>query len=46
MNLIENYREWRRYRSAVSALSRLSDRELNDVGIIRADIPRAVRHAR
>lgn len=43
MNLIENYRDWRRYRNAVAQLSRLSDRELNDVGIMRGDIPRVVR---
>lgn len=43
MNLIENYREWRRYRNAVSQLDRLSDRELRDVGILRGDIPYIVR---
>jgi uncharacterized protein YjiS (DUF1127 family) len=39
MNLIRNYRNWRRYRDTVSELSRLSNRELNDLGISRADIP-------
>ncbi len=39
MNLIRNYRNWRRYRDTVNELSRLSNRELNDVGITRADIP-------
>jgi len=39
MNLIRNYRNWRRYRETVSELSRLSNRELNDLGIVRADIP-------
>lgn len=29
---------WRRYRSSVRELSRLSDRELTDLGIHRADI--------
>lgn len=39
MNLIRNYRNWRRYRDTVSELNRLSTRELNDLGIARADIP-------
>lgn len=39
MNLIRNYRNWRRYRETVSELSRLSNRELNDLGINRCDIP-------
>jgi uncharacterized protein YjiS (DUF1127 family) len=39
MNLIRNYRNWRRYRETVSELSRLSNRELNDLGISRGDIP-------
>jgi uncharacterized protein YjiS (DUF1127 family) len=38
MNLIRNYRNWRRYRDTVSELSRLSNRELNDVGLTRGDI--------
>jgi uncharacterized protein YjiS (DUF1127 family) len=38
MNLIRNYRNWRRYRDTVNELSRLSNRELNDLGISRAEI--------
>lgn len=38
MNLVRNYRNWRRYRETVSELSRLSNRELNDLGINRGDI--------
>jgi uncharacterized protein YjiS (DUF1127 family) len=38
MNLIRNYRNWRRYRETVSELSRLSNRELTDLGISRAEI--------
>jgi uncharacterized protein YjiS (DUF1127 family) len=30
--------QWRRYRVSVRELSRLSDRELNDLGIGRGDI--------
>jgi uncharacterized protein YjiS (DUF1127 family) len=39
MNLIRNYRNWRRYRDTVSELNRLSTRELTDLGIARGDIP-------
>lgn len=39
MNLIRNYRNWRRYRDTVNELSRLSNRELTDLGIARSDIP-------
>lgn len=39
MNLVRNYRNWRRYRQTISELSRLSNRELNDLGIMRGDIP-------
>ena len=38
MNLVRNYRNWRRYRDTVAELSRLSNRELNDLGITRGDI--------
>ncbi len=37
--LIRNYRNWRRYRDTVNELSRLSNRELTDLGIARSDIP-------
>ena len=39
MNLIRNYRNWRRYRDTVNELSRLSNRELNDLGISRGENP-------
>ncbi|MBN9078567.1 MAG: DUF1127 domain-containing protein [Hyphomicrobiales bacterium] len=45
MNLIRNYRNWRRYRETVSELSRLTNRELNDLGIARGDIPFVARKA-
>ena len=35
MNLIRNYRNWRRYRDTVNELGRLSNRELHDLGIAR-----------
>lgn len=43
MNLIDNFRTWRRYRETVNELSRLSNRELNDLGISRSDIPYVAR---
>jgi uncharacterized protein YjiS (DUF1127 family) len=39
MNLVRNYRNWRRYRDTITELSRLSNRELSDLGIARGDIP-------
>lgn len=38
MNILRNYRNWRRYRATVNELSRLSNRELSDLGITRSDI--------
>ncbi len=38
MNLIRDFRNWRTYRTTVSELSRLSNRELQDLGINRGDI--------
>jgi uncharacterized protein YjiS (DUF1127 family) len=45
MKLIENFRNWRRYRQTVNELSRLSNRELNDLGISRSEIPNVARRA-
>lgn len=39
MNLAKSYSNWRRYRNTVAELNRLTTRELNDLGISRADIP-------
>jgi len=36
---------WRRYRDAVRELSQLSDRELQDIGIVRTDIESIARMA-
>ncbi len=33
MNLVRRYRNWRRHRDTVNELSRLSNRELTDLGI-------------
>ncbi|MBA5776851.1 DUF1127 domain-containing protein [Stappia sp. F7233] len=34
----QKYRTWKTYQNTVSELSRLSNRELNDLGIGRGDI--------
>ncbi len=39
MNFFDKYNEWRSYRRTINELSALSNRELNDLGIGRSDIP-------
>jgi uncharacterized protein YjiS (DUF1127 family) len=39
-HLLSAYRQWRRYNQSLRELNRLGDRELADIGISRADIPR------
>jgi uncharacterized protein YjiS (DUF1127 family) len=39
-HLIRLFRAWRRYEQSLSELSRLGDRELADIGVVRSDIPR------
>jgi len=45
MGLIKSYRNWRRYREAVTELRSMSNRELADIGITRGDIKFVVRIA-
>jgi uncharacterized protein YjiS (DUF1127 family) len=45
MNMIRNYRNWRRYRETVKELSRLSNRELADLGITRSEIEAVAQRA-
>lgn len=45
MNLVRSYNNWRTYRNTVGELVQLSDRELNDMGIGRADIRNVARRA-
>lgn len=45
MNVIRNYRNWRRYRETVSELKRLSNRDLSDIGMKREDIRQIAREA-
>ncbi|TVR07875.1 MAG: DUF1127 domain-containing protein [Salinarimonadaceae bacterium] len=42
-HLLASYRAWLNYRKTVSELSRLSDRELADVGLRRSEIERTAR---
>lgn len=37
-NLYGSFNQWRKYRSTVSQLERLSRHELHDLGIVRSDI--------
>jgi uncharacterized protein YjiS (DUF1127 family) len=46
MNIVGKFKEWRSYRRTVRELSRLSNRELQDLGINRADIPFVARSGR
>jgi len=39
MNFRKAYKDWRDYRNTVNELGRMSERELNDLGISRGDIP-------
>ena len=43
--LLKNYRQWRNYRDTVEELNRLSNRDLTDLGISRADITSIAREA-
>ena len=43
--IASKYLTWRRFRESVRELSRLSDRELSDLGIGRADISTVVRQS-
>ena len=42
--ILERFNAWRRYRDAVRELSKFSDHELCDIGILRCDIEDIVRH--
>jgi uncharacterized protein YjiS (DUF1127 family) len=45
MNLIRSYRNWRVYRDTVNELGRLTNRQLDDLGISRHEIKRIARRA-
>jgi len=45
MNLFRSFNNWRRYRTTVNELNRLSTHELNDLGINRSEIAAIARKA-
>ena len=45
MNIARAYNNWVKYRQTVNELGRMSNRELGDVGINRADIRKVARLA-
>lgn len=45
MNIFDNIRSWNRIRQTRKELSSLSNRELDDLGISRGDIPAVARRA-
>ena len=44
-NIAQKFESWRRYRASVRELQQLTDRELNDLGIVRSDIETVARQA-
>ncbi|MEM8812398.1 MAG: DUF1127 domain-containing protein [Pseudomonadota bacterium] len=42
-NIVRQYSSWRRYRSTYDSLMKLSNRELDDLGLSRADIDMVAR---
>lgn len=45
MNISRSFNNWRKYRQTVNELDRMTNRELHDLGIDRADIHRVARQA-
>lgn len=45
MGLKQSYNRWRQYRQTCNELSRMSERELRDLGISRGDIPFVARRS-
>lgn len=46
MTVIGKFKNWRSYRRTINELGALSNRELDDLGICRADIPFVAKRAR
>ena len=42
-NFVNAFRRWQRNQATIQELSRLDDRTLNDIGVVRADITSIVR---
>lgn len=43
MKVARSFNNWRKYRQTCNELNRMTDRELNDIGVMRADIARIAR---
>ncbi|MDH6269761.1 uncharacterized protein YjiS (DUF1127 family) [Rhizobium sp. SG_E_25_P2] len=43
MNIMKRLNDWRKYRQTLSELGRISERELQDLGLRRADIEAVAR---
>ncbi|MFN7102829.1 MAG: DUF1127 domain-containing protein [Pseudorhizobium sp.] len=43
MNIARTFNNWRKYRQTVTELGRMTQRELNDLGIAQSDIRRVAR---
>jgi len=43
MNVARSFNNWRKYRQTITELGRMTNRELNDLGINRADIDSVAR---
>lgn len=43
MNIVNKFNKWRSYRRTYNELSKLSNRELDDLGLNRADISNVAR---
>jgi uncharacterized protein YjiS (DUF1127 family) len=45
MNIARSYSNWKRFRNTCNELQRLTNRELADLGMSRADIPSVAKSA-
>lgn len=46
MDIIGKFKDWRSYRRTVNELGALSNRELDDLGIARSEIPYVAKRGR
>lgn len=45
MSLVNSFKNWRKYRETYNELARMTQRELQDLGINRADIDQLARRS-
>ena len=46
MNMMRSFKNWKNYHRTVAELNSLTNRELDDLGIVRGDIPFVARKTR